>query len=71
MNVAAFEGVVDDGKIRLMPGVRLPDRTKVFVIVPDLGTTKKAQILSPRLAHPEQMPYFKKELVEDLSDADV
>jgi hypothetical protein len=51
------------------PGSRQPEtqdldeKTDVaqFVVVPD--SKGKAQVLSPRLAHPEQMPFFKKEVV--------
>jgi hypothetical protein len=68
MKVEAFEGIVDHGRIRLTSDVRLPEKTMVFVVVPE---TRKVKLSSPRLAHPEQMPYFKKEIVEDSPDADL
>ncbi len=71
MNVVAFEGVVDDGQIRLQPEVRLPNKTRVFVVVPDLDTRRVARVPSPRLAHPEQAADFEKTIVEAYPDAGV
>jgi hypothetical protein len=70
MGVAAFEGLVDKGKIRLKTNIRLPERTRVYVVVPDLEI-KQVRIVSPRLVHPEQAADFKKEMIEVASDANV
>lgn len=70
MEVATFEGVVDKGQIRLITDVRLPERTKVYVVVPDLEI-KRVHIVSPRLVHPEQAADFKKEMVEVATDANI
>jgi hypothetical protein len=69
MNVLALEAVVDHGSIRLPPDVKLPDRTKVYVIVPANLTQKKARLLSPRLTIPAQYPDFVMEISEEGSDA--
>jgi hypothetical protein len=69
MSVMTFEGIVENGQIRLPPDVALPERAKVFVVVPGLEVKKKAQVLSPRLAHPEQAKDFIKEIVEVEPDA--
>jgi hypothetical protein len=72
MSIATFEGVVEQGQIRLKSGVQLPERTKVFVIVPDNQIERSVRIHSPRLAHPEQAADFELEIVEaSSSDADV
>jgi hypothetical protein len=71
MSVATFEGIVEGGQIRLKTGVRLPDRTRVFVIVPDLRVETAARVVSPRLAHPEQSADFAMTIVEDPADAGV
>ena len=71
MKVVAFEGVVDDGQIRLQPEVRLPNKTRVYVVVPELETQRVAHVPSPRLAHPEQAADFKKAIVETRPDAGV
>ncbi len=71
MAVKTFEGVVKKGLIRLPADLRLPDNTKVYVVVPDAEAAQKAHVLSPRLAHPEQAADFKKEVVEVAPDAGV
>ncbi len=70
MGIIAFEGVVDKGQIRLKSKVLLPDQIKVYVMIPDFEV-HQVQLVSPRLAHPEQAADFKKEVIELVSDADV
>ncbi|MCW3132816.1 MAG: hypothetical protein N2V78_00540 [Methanophagales archaeon] len=69
MSVVAFEGIVEQGQIRLKTRVRLPDKTKVYVIVPDLQVEQVVHIFSPRLAHPEQADDFRMDVVEVSSNA--
>ena len=69
VSVATFEGVVDHGQIRLKTNIRLPEKTKVYVVVPDIQIEQVARIFSPRLAHPEQAADFKMEIVEEPPDA--
>lgn len=64
MQVTTFEGVIEGGIIRLRGNVKLPERTRVYVIVPNLNVALLARIASPRLAHPEQAVDFVKEVVE-------
>lgn len=65
MTVTAYEGVVKDGRIRLDEDVRLPEHTRVVVVVP--GTpecTRAASTANPRLASPEDAQDFVLEVVE-------
>lgn len=71
MGVVALEGVVENGQIRLKDGIRLPDKTRVYVIVPDIQIKRGARIFSPRLAHPEQSADFEMEIIEGSVDASV
>ena len=71
MRVATFEGIVENGQIRLPATVRLPERTKVYVVIPDVEVQPVAYIGSPRLVHPEQAADFQKEVFEEPSDADL
>ncbi|GAB4534203.1 MAG: hypothetical protein Kow0063_17100 [Anaerolineae bacterium] len=71
MSIATFEGVVEQGRIHLKADVRLPDNTKVYVIVPDIRIERSAYIFSPRLAHPEQSADFELEVVEESPDASI
>jgi hypothetical protein len=66
MRVATFEGFVEDGRIWLSGNERLPDKTRVYVVVPETeAASAPAYIRSPRLARPEQAALFVKEVVED------
>ncbi|HEX2200493.1 MAG TPA: hypothetical protein VHH93_00515 [Gammaproteobacteria bacterium] len=71
MKVATFQGTVENGQIRLPAGVRLPEKAKVYVVIPDIEIPSFAYIGSPRLAHPEQAADFKKEVIEEIEDASV
>jgi len=69
MGIVTYEGIVELGQIRLKDDVRLPDKTRVYVVVPDIEIGKTARISSPRLAHAEQMEDFKMEVIEESPDA--
>ncbi len=65
MSAATFEGVVEHGQIKLDSDVRLPEGTRVYVVVPgiELGR-QEVQLHSPRLARPEQAADFALEVVD-------
>jgi hypothetical protein len=65
MQVTAFEGVIENGQIRLNENIDLPEKTKVYVIIPSLEAPRIFHIYSPHLAHPEQAVDFKKEVIPD------
>lgn len=68
LSLTAFEGVVENGRIRLDEDVRLPEQTRVVVVVPETPVSAPtAHIASPRLASPEDAQDFVLEVVE-LSD---
>ncbi|HEX8146753.1 MAG TPA: hypothetical protein VF591_06210 [Pyrinomonadaceae bacterium] len=65
MSAETFEGVVEQGQIKLSSDVRLPEGTKVYIVVP--GVEVQAQgvrLPSPRLARPEQAADFEMEVTE-------
>jgi len=65
MSAATFEGVVEQGQIKLNSDVRLPDGTRVYIVVPDIEIEERGvRLHSPRLAHPEQAAEFEMEIVE-------
>jgi len=65
MSVTTFEGIVEQGQIKLASDVRLPEHTKVYIIVPDIELKEKRLTLqSPRLAHPARAADFEMEVVE-------
>jgi hypothetical protein len=69
--VKTYQGVVDNGIIRLDPEIRLPENLQVFVVVPETGDERPLQIRSPRLVHRNQLPDFAKEVREAEGDARV
>jgi hypothetical protein len=68
MNVATFEGFVEQGKIQLKTAIHLPDNTRVYVLIPDFRIEQRIQVLTPRLLHPEQAEDFEMEIIEGTSD---
>jgi hypothetical protein len=69
MAVATFEGIVENGHIRLQTNIPLPEQTKVYVVVPEYHAGPLPRLHSPRLVHPEQVADFVKEIVEVTGDA--
>ena len=74
MPMTAWEGIVENGRIRLREDVALPENTRVFVIIDGTagaGAVPAANVRSPRLARPEQAPDFRKQIVEASGNAGV
>jgi hypothetical protein len=71
MKVTTFEGIIENGQVRLPASVHLPEKAKVYVVVPDVEVQPVAYVGSPRLANPQQIADFKKEMFEETSDASV
>jgi len=69
MKVTTFEGVIENGQVRLPANVQLPEKAKVYVVVPDVQVQPVAYVGSPRLANPQQIDDFKKEVLEETTDA--
>jgi hypothetical protein len=61
MTITTYEGIVEKGRIRLKSGVRLPEKFKVYVIVPEFPARKRrtARVLTPRLRRRNQVADFK------------
>jgi hypothetical protein len=69
--VATFEGCVEGGHIRLQGNIALPDKTRVYVVVPEMADDQPPRIRSPRLVHPEQSADYAKQVLEVQTDAGV
>jgi hypothetical protein len=63
MNVATFEGIVENGQVKLPENVHVPERTKVYVVIPGVDQPTGMKVMSPRLVHPEQAEDFKKTII--------
>lgn len=68
MSVKAFEAIVEQGQIKLPTNIRLPENTKVYIVVPEENVIEVRYISSPRLANPEQASDFKMEVIEHKSN---
>lgn len=71
MKVMTFQGIIENGQIRLAANVRLPEKATVYVVIPEVEVPQVTYIGSPRLVHPEQAADFKKEVIEEAQDAGV
>ena len=65
MSILTLEGIVDHGQIRLPANVRLPEKTRVYVLVPEVHVEGVARIASPRLARPADAADFVMEIGVD------
>jgi hypothetical protein len=69
MRVVTYEATVEQGQIKLLDTVRLPEHARVYVVVPGAETSPQYYIGSPRLAQPEKVSDFTKEVLEEEWDA--
>ncbi|MCA1614007.1 MAG: hypothetical protein LC800_07625 [Acidobacteria bacterium] len=69
MSVRTFEGFIEKGQVKLNAPVDLPDRTKVYVVVPGADVEQAAHLRSPRLARPEQAADFTMVVIASSPDA--
>lgn len=71
MSVITLEGIVRDGQIRLEGDVRLPENAKVYVIIPEAGSSQKVRVASPRLVHRDQLKEFQMEIGDEDSKSSI
>ncbi len=74
MKVVSYEGVVENGRIRLPPDALLPEKAKVYVVVPELIVKSDkppdvVRVPSPRLKDPVLSDLFELEVVKKADDA--
>ena len=69
MSIMTVEGFVEDGRIRLKTKLQLPEKTRVYVLVPDLKVEEHGHISSPSLVNPQQASDFQMEVIEEPSNA--
>jgi hypothetical protein len=68
MTISTIEGYIENGQIRVPPGVQLPPSGQVFIVIPDpKASPSVAHIRSPRLADPKQAEYLRKTMVKEPS----
>jgi hypothetical protein len=70
MSITAFEGIIENGQIRLPHHLNLPEQLKVYVIIPSYNIEPSAEnsvyhLYTPHLAHPAQAQDFAKEIINE------
>ena len=65
-----YEGTILNGQVRFSEKVKLPERSRVLVIVPEEDQPRIGHVYTPRLAQPEKVRDFAME-VEEVRDARV
>lgn len=63
MSVLTLEGWVEGGQVRLLEKTALPEKTKVYVVVPETERPTP-RLRTPRLADPAQAGQFEMEVTE-------
>jgi hypothetical protein len=66
--LATNEGIIEDGRVSLPSDAGSPEKTRVYVSVPEAETLSVA---SPHLADPQQARDFQMEVIEDATKAGV
>ena len=61
--LATYEGVVENGRVRLPPNADIPEGTPVYVLVPNAETHPLPHIATPHLADPDQAKDFEKQVI--------
>ena len=61
--------VVENGCVHLPADAMLPEKSKVYVVVPGMELPRTVHIWSPRLVNPEQARDFVKEVLPEDSNA--
>ena len=72
MKITTYEGIVQNGCVQLPAEVVLPEKAKVYVVVPEvpeMEIERVAHVYSPRLANPADAIHFKMEVREEGTNA--
>lgn len=67
--IATYEGIIENGRVKLPESAHIPDKTKVYVLVPEGQTSHTPYVGSPRLIDPEKGRDFQKQVIEDTPNA--
>jgi hypothetical protein len=71
MKVTTYEGTVQDGCVMLPDDARIPDKTRVYVVIPATNDSESVRIMSPRLVHRDEVVDFMMQVEREGDDARV
>jgi hypothetical protein len=66
VKVTAYEATVENGQVKLPEAVHLPERSRVYVLVPGAEESQVFHVGSPRLAQPERAGDFTMAVAEGI-----
>jgi hypothetical protein len=69
--LATYEGIIENGRVKLPSNVGIPEQTRVYVLVPGNENLSTPYVASPQLSNREQLKDFEKRIIEDTTDANV
>jgi hypothetical protein len=67
--MVTYEGIVENHCVRLPAEADVPEKSKVYVLVPDPDEQRTVHIYSPRLSDPSQAAFFELKVTEEGTDA--
>ncbi len=68
MKLVTYEGIIENGQVQLPENISLPEKTKVYVIVPEVQPQAVPHLRSPRLKYPEQATDFEKKVILEVNN---
>ena len=71
MPAVTYEGIVENGKVKLAAEVQLPEHAKVYLVVTEEPPTRVVRMMSPRLANPADAALFKKTVRKKEADTSI
>ena len=71
MKEITYECVVENGCVHLPPEAHVPEKSTVYLVVPDPDEPRTIHIYSPRLADRSKAAFFEMEVTEEGTDAPV
>ena len=71
MSVTAYEATIENGQVKFDEPVNLPERARVYVLVPKSSKSRIHMMSTPHLKDPSDAADFVMEVTEEPRDAGV
>jgi len=69
MKGTTYEATVQDGRVVLPQEAHIPDKTRVYVVVPDADDAHRVRMMTPRLVHRDEAADFTMQVELEGDDA--
>lgn len=69
MKATAYHAIIENGQVKLIDAVSLPEHSRVNIVVPDASGAAVLRVGSPKLADPERARDFRMEVSEEPPNA--